>query len=1065
MLACLGASVARAQMTPRHFEHIRTLDGLSQSTVQAIAQDRFGFLWLGTQDGLNRYDGYSFTVLRHDGDSEAGTLTNSHVTALLADDADRLWVGTRAGLSQLGLSGGPGRLWTQGDLEQGLGLSGEITSLAQGADGTVWVGTKRGLAQLTPDSDRLIRFSRSGWPADWPDLADASIYSLSADSNGELWVGTMNAGVCKVGGTADRCFRHDPDEPGSLSADGIWAIHEDRSRRLWIAAFDGTLNLFDRAGETFVRHSLPSPGTDQTLHPRSLVDDASGRLWIATDRGLLEWDAHSGSGRFHRHESTAQDSLSHDFVISVLIDRGGILWAGTMNGLNKINTATDLFRRYRKAPGDAGLSHDTVTSFAVDPESIWIGTLGGGLNRLDRKTGAFDRPARRQGGSALSDDRVTALLAEGATDLWVGTFEGGLNRLDRTTGKVDVERHDPDRDTSLSANGVTRIYRDRSGSLWIGTFGGGLNRRLSSNRFQRFLPTGDPGSIHDSFIWSLYETSDGVLWIGSAGQGLAFMDGDRDAFHRLEIESAEQNEIDLESGAVYSFYEDDRGNLWIGTDSGLVQVARDRTDAPALARRYTRANGLSNDTVYGILQSDRGRLWISTNDGISRFDPRTGEMTRYDVSHGLQSNEFNLGAYHATDEGELLFGGMNGFNLFDPLGIGRNEHRPPVVLTGFSRLNEPAPLEAPIWATDEVEVGHRDYVVTFEFAALDFTDPSRNTYQYMLEGLDPSWVDLGTDRRVTYSGLAGGRYEFRVRGANNDGIWSDEEARLSVLVHSPPWKTTGAYLLYATLAALILGLILRSQHQKLKREARYNTALRVEVADRTRELARTNEELMSLNDRLARTAMTDPLTGLFNRHYLSAELEHELSRVDAADRRHLFMMVDLDRLKSINDTYGHEAGDRAIVRMAETLQETCRAGDSIVRWGGDEFLIVARDVDMPTARKIAGRICEQVSSTGVELDSGVSLESSCSLGMALFPFHESADGERKQHEALAIADRALYVAKISGRNAWVGLEATPTTPTSRLVEELNDNLEGLVANGRIKMHTSFETGLRLEKGA
>ena len=451
---------------------------------------------------------------------------------------------------------------------------------------------------------------------------------------------------------------------------------------------------------------------------------------------------------------------------------------------------------------------------------------------------------------------------------------------------------------------------------------------------------------------------------------------------------------------------------------------------------------------------------------MSRFDPRTEGFKNYDVSDGLQSNEFHFGAAYRGASGELFFGGVQGFNVFNPERLLHNVHVPPVVLTSFLKFNRSVPGLGPAAEVEKLGLGYRDDVVTFEFAALDYSAPASNRYTYKLEGFDEDWIELGGIHRVTYTDLAPGSYVFRVRASNNDGVWNEDGLALAIQVQAPPWRTPWAYAAYAL---MILGSIYgfwQVQRRKLAREAEYSRRLEREVESRTVELAERATELEVLNSKLVEASVTDSLTGLANRRFLLEYLDKE---VELIRRRYItmtagtlsedsfdlvFMMVDLDNFKTINDTCGHAAGDRVLQQLRRILEHACRSSDLLVRWGGDEFLVVGRDSIPDRLESLAERIRLRIEEHAFELDGGQVVRTTCSIGFACFPFIRSQLDALSWEQVVSVADRALYVAKRTSRNAWVGFLSTAKTPAKGLLAIVRDDPRRLADTALIDVRTS-----------
>ncbi len=824
------------------FQRISLEHGLSEALVTSAFQDREGFMWFGTQAGLNRYDGYSFTVFAHDFE-DPSTISHDWISSIAEDAEGSIWVGTLGGGLNRFERGSETFTRFRHDPVEPKSLSDDrIRSIFPDGRGRLWIGTDSGgLNLFDPATGAVERFAHDS--ADPASLSSDRVRSVFVDRLGAVWVGTDGGGLDRLDPETRefRHYRHDPADPSSLSDDRVRAVFEDGSGSLWVGTSEGGLNRLDRLAGTFDRFRH-RPGDDTSLasdEVRAIYQGLDGELWIGTNEGLHRWRPESASFTRYRHDPADPYSLSHDRVISIYEDRGGVLWVGTYGGLSKWNALTGDFLHY-KHTGSATdkLSNNYVTSFAEDPEGrIWVGTLGGGLNLLDRATDRFRHfrhdPRDRR---SLSDDRVVSLLVDRFGELWVGTLGRGLNHFRPQHGGFVRYVHDPEDPASLSWNGVTALVEDRHGDLWIGTYRGGLNRfDRESGTFTRFRhdPT-DPTSLSGDRVLSLLEDSQGVLWAGTLGGGLNRFDPEKGTFERFLHDPTDTRS--LSSNQVFAILEGPRGDLWIGTDGGLNRwSARRRAAGEPVFERYGKRAGLPSEVVYYILADEEGMLWMSTTAGISRLDPRTGSFKTFDTSHGLQSREFNFAAGFRARDGQVFLGGVNGFNAFYPDRIRENTHAPPVVITRFLKLNRPFDPGRPPSEVEEIELGFRDYVIAFEFAALDYTAPEKNRYMHKLEGFDPDWVDDGGLRRATYTNLAPGNYVFRVKAANNDGVWNEEGVAVRIRALPPPWRTWWVYAFYALAAGAALLAYARLQirkHQRAAELARTNAILKQEVQQR-----------------------------------------------------------------------------------------------------------------------------------------------------------------------------------------------------------------------------------------
>ena len=779
-------------------------------------------IWLGTRDGLNRYDGYNFKVYKHD-PKDPTTLPDNSILSLLEDDSGDLWVGTESG----GLS-----RWNrsqeifvryQHDPEDPGSLSGnQVRSIHRDQTGTLWIGTfDSGVSRWDPRSGHFESYRHD--PADPSSLSDDRIRALTHDRLGNLWIGTRG-GLNLLDPSTGTFIRYlsDPGQPASLQDDRVLSLLEDRLGTLWVGTYSG-LHRMDRATGTFT-HFVNDPDDPTSLSEntiRVIFEDSSGRLWVGTDGGLNLLQRDSGKFIRYRHSAASPNSLSSDRVASIFEDRGGVMWIGTWaGGLNKWNPASWAFAHHRRDPTMlAGLSSDAVLALSEDQAGqLWIGTHGG-LDRLDRLTGEFTNFRNDPDeATSLSDDRITALLHDSSERLWIGTQTGGLNRLDPGTRKFQRYRHDPTRLDSLGADGVMSLLEDHQGNLWVGTFGAGLSQLLEDGSFARFQHDPDnPASLSNDRVACLANDTGGALWVGTFGGGLNRFDRRAGSFLRLRNDPDRPDS--LSHNAVTALRVDPRGQLWIGTQGGGLQRL-DRLDEGGVFTIYSEADGLPNQAISGILPEEDQALWLSTNSGLSRFDLATETFKNYEVSHGLQSNEFNLGAHHRSASGEMFFGGVNGFNAFFPNAIESRPNGPPVVLTAFLKFGQPVQLETALQDLDEIHLDHHDHVVSFEFAALDYTAPARNRYAYRLEGLTEGWldwIDLDNHRRVTFTDLDPGSYKLQVKGANHNGAWNEEGVSLAITVVPPLWRSWWAYGLYISALTLTVGFFFDAERKRRQR--------------------------------------------------------------------------------------------------------------------------------------------------------------------------------------------------------------------------------------------------------
>jgi diguanylate cyclase (GGDEF)-like protein len=1052
LLAC--ASLPVQSSPPMQFTRLTAEDGLSQGAVMAMLEDSQGFLWLGTEDGLDRYDGYEIQRYVHDR-AQSSSLPDNWVSTLAQDRMGTLWIGT-AGGGVVGRNPNTGALVRLGAAagEFAVAANERVRLLFIDRDGRLCIATRdHGLVIVDRAQGASRRFRSDA--NDLTTLSSDSVLAITQDAKGNIWLGTQ-AGLDRLDLATNRVERQPLRQwlPAGAPSDlEVTALLTDNRGELWVGTNDGLVRISSAGHVTVYSSRAGDPHALPSERVQALLMDRSQRLWIGTAKGLALYQGQGNDFATYRHDPADPGSLPDDSVISLYEDSSG-LWVGTKTGgAAHWNSRSWSFGHHpREAAGQFGDANPSA--FATDADgTLWIATFGGGLSAINTRAGSVAHYRHRDGDSAsLPDDRVMSLLVDHDNMVWAGTMSGGLARLDRSTGRFHVYNYDPGDPTSLPASGVMSLLEDSRGRLWVGTFGGGLARfDRPTERFTRYASDpGDPSTLSSGRATALAEDKTGLIWVGTDGGGLCLLNPSNGRVIRFGHDA--QGTRGLSADTVYAIRVDGRGQVWVGTrGAGLDEVSGSALTPERIRfRNYSEAQGLPNSTIYGIEVGAGGRLWLSTNRGLARFDPVTGEVRNFGRLHGLQADEFNFGAHYRSREGELFFGGPGGYNAFFPDRLEFNGRPPPVVLTAFLKFNEPARLGLVPERISHLDLSYRDSVVTFEFAALDFTSPAHNHYRYKLEGFDKDWVDAGSKRSVTYTNLGGGQYTFQVRAANSDGIWNDAGLAIPVTVEPPLWATSWARIAYVFALGMLISAVWHNQHKKLRREALYAQRLQREVEERTTELARRNDDLKRANQRLREASVTDPLTGLGNRRYLYeavAPLVTPATEPAAVPTTAVLFVIDLDHLKPINDLHGHEAGDQVLIAVADILRRSCRASDILVRWGGDEFVIVYLDADMNAAEQLAERIRSSVAKRVFHCSDGRSVRTSCSIGFARFPFIHEAPNRVSWEQLLAVADAALYHAK-KERNGWIGWAGTAAAAgQAEMIAMLERNAESLECRG------------------
>jgi PAS domain S-box-containing protein len=813
------------------FERVSIEEGLSQSTVTCILQDKRGLMWFGTEDGLNRYDGYEFVIYRPE-PGNPNSLSSNAIFCLFEDRQGVLWIGTKNGLNRFDRENDTFTHWHKNTAGKGLTCDA-ILAICEDHEGNLWLGTADGgLNKWERKEDRFIAYQHDVTnPAS---LAGNHIRTLYFDHSGVLWVGTGDAGCDRFDLENERFVHYrntpgnpassaNPTGPTSLSSNTVTAIGEDRDGNLWIGTTGGLDQLVrhkNKKNHTFIHynhnpHNYGDPGSIGSPPVRCIYRLHTGELMIGTEGGLDRFNPEDETFTHYRYDPNDAHSLSNNIILSIYESSSNILWIGTEGGgFNKRVPYMVKFNHFRENPreneSNGCLRGKFVYSFYEDRQGmIWIGT-DKGLNRFDRRSGTFTSYTHNPDDPySLSNNFVFSIVEDRSGILWVGTWGGGFNKFDRETGRFTRYLSDPGDSLSLSHNIVLVLYEDREGEFWIGTRGGGLNK--FDRQKEEFVlyrnRADDPGSLSSDYVNVVYEDRSGTLWIGTE-TGLNKFAGKTGTCTRYAAGFSTSG--GLSNSSVLVIYESTSGIFWIGTRGGGLNRFDPHTNYFSY---YTVKDGLPNDTINGILEDDRGNLWISTNQGISRFNPGDKSFRNYRVKDGLQSTEFCRGAYLKSRGGAMFFGGVNGFNMFHPDHIKDNPYIPPVIFTGFKINNEsvaPAPgspLTQIITETELIELATKDYVFSFEFAALDYSSPSANQYAYMMEGIDRDWVYSGTRRFASYSTLPPRTYIFRVKGANSDGVWNEQGTSIRIVI-TPAFYQTWWFRIVASVALLffVLGI-------------------------------------------------------------------------------------------------------------------------------------------------------------------------------------------------------------------------------------------------------------------
>ncbi|MDM8525104.1 two-component regulator propeller domain-containing protein [Desulfococcaceae bacterium HSG8] len=967
------------------FDRINAEHGLSNDSVWGIAQDTKGFMWFGTFDGLNRYDGHSFKVYRSDPD-DPGSLSENAIRGLCADHTGVLWIGTWGGGLNLFDRETETFIHYKHRPDDPHSLSNNaIRTIYEDRPGTIWIGTMNGLNRFDREKKHFIRYQHD--PEDQHSLANSTVWAVCEDRSDVLWVGTEN-GLSRMNRETGKftSFRSNPEAPSTLSHNSVRSICEDSAGSLWVGTMKG-VNRFDRKTSQFTRYQH-NPGDPGSLSHNLIFlvhEDQAGIIWVGTwGGGLNQFDPETETFVHHTYNPGDPASLGNDNAFLFYEDRAGTAWIATDGGgISILDRNRKAFHHFRNIHGNANsLSHNAVRSLCEDRGTLWIGTNSGGLNKFERDTGRFTHYRNDVNDqTSLATDSVWTVHEDREGFLWVGGLGGvGLNKFNPETEIFTLYSNDPADSGTLSHNSVFTVYEDRAGILWIGTWGGGINRfDRETGRFTRYQNDPDnPGSLSHNQILKIHEDRAGILWVGTMG-GLSRFDRKTEQFTSYFHDP--DDSASLGNNLVASIHEDSGGSLWFGTvGGGLNKLSPGHGREKGQFIHYTDKHGLASNTVWGILEDDEGNLWLSTTRGLSRFNPLTETFRNYDAIDGLQGNSFLAGAYHKSPGGEMFFGGTNGFNAFYPDQITDNPFIPPVVITDFHLANKPVPigkdsvLKKSITETGHLTLTYRDQVFSFEFAALNYQSPGKNRYKYKLEGFEKDWNEVDSTRRyATYTNLDSGEYTFLVTGSNNDGLWNKEGAAVRIRIH-PPWWATWEFRITVGLILVFSGVTLfkwrmKAVHGERFRKIFFNHSVPMLLIDpeagtiseanpaASEFYGYTPDEFKGLNikqiNRLTREQISDTTRKIRTRqknsfvftHYLkngeARTVEVRSASVELRGREFLFSIVhDIsERIRAEEALRRSESNNRALLRaIPDIIFHLTEQGDFLQVYGAREDL-------------------------------------------------------------------------------------------------------------------------------
>ncbi len=851
ILAQFVSLLVDGQNQQLHFERIGTKEGLSDPNVTCIMQDSREFIWVGTRDGLNRYDGHQFRVFYCD-PADPESLSNNYITNIIEDAKGNIWVATSGGgFNKFNREKNCFKQYTHEQNDPNSVAGNNIGKIVEDKTGKLWIATNNGVNLFDPETNHFIRFSNNKNNPN--SISDNNVIIVFADKRGDIWFGTQNGGLNRFNSKDSTFVRYQANKtsPEAISGNNITAIFEDSNHRLWIGACSDGLNLFDRDTEKFTHFTKPSEAN--ALIGKSILsinEDDDSNLWIGSENGgvsLFNYKLQKFSN--YINDEIDDSSLSKNSAYSITKDNCGNMWLGLYaGGINLYKKSTNRFNHYKHSSKAGSLSNNYVLSIYEDRhENLWIGTDGGGLNRFDQKTGKSYLYKHDLMQNSIPGDYILTLDEDDKNNLWIGTWGSGLSKLDVKTQKFTNFKQANDH-SGLSSNNIYALTVARNGKIWIGTFGAGLDLYdEQSNRFIHFkCNKDDPKSISSDNIFSILEDKTGRLWVGTFDEGVCLYEPKTNSFIRFNKENKK-----LINNVVSHLTESKSGIIYACTVGGGLNYFDPSSFQffPIESR-----NKFAGESVYAALEDEKGNLWVSTNKGISKYGIETKLIKNYSTEDGLQEGEFKPHSAFSAKSGMLYFGGVNGYNSFLPGKIIESSYNPQIVLTDFKissksvpiakNEKDPSPLKQDISETKSICLSYDQSNISFEFESLDFASPNTKVYAYKLEGFDPDWNVVGSKNSAHYMNLGHGEYVFKVKNQNSSGEWSSKILVLNVTIIPPLWLTWW-FKIFSFI--LIAGSLYAFYKYRVSSINRKRIKLEDLVNERTAQIVQQSKKLEELN--------------------------------------------------------------------------------------------------------------------------------------------------------------------------------------------------------------------------
>ena len=821
------------------FSHFSVNNGLSQSVVKCIFQDSKGYIWFGTQQGLNRYNGYSFDNYLNN-PADINSISDNWIYSITEDKEGNIWIGTRNGLNKYIQKTGLFKQYMYNCNDTNSISSNYIYGLSVDFQGNLLANTPSALNIINPKTLATKRYLNSYIKNN--EISDEGRPILQT-KDGKIWMATADGLLSLDSNKKYFHFSDNKSNPNFLSNKNITALMEDSEGNLWIGSQTG-LNRLNLKNLTVSGYYLGSKGTESSNSNfiRSIKQDRNKKIWVGTNGGglfLLSLNNVFRISEQMNFTSASQntESLSHNIVLSLFIDQSDLLWIGTLNGIDKIDLKKRKFNIYKNSNdyNSVALIDNVIASVFKDRRNnLWIGNWGSGLNILDRSTGKVKHyTSQSKGNNYLSNNFVHVIYQDSKNRIWVGTRDK-INLFDSIKERfIPISQYfNTDKLPDFQNIRVNDILEDSFGLFWIATQNGLFKLDIKNQKYEIFLQGEGRNNVSSNLVYCIIEDFAHNIWVGTT-QGLDQYRREENSF--IHYRRNQDSSNTLSNNFIVSLCEDSSHNIWIGTTSGLNKFVT----SDSLFVYYSKKNGLPSNVIYEIQEDKNKNLWFATVEGLCMLNIYKNEFRIFEIEDGMQGKEFNTASFKASD-GELFFGGMLGVNYFYPDSIKENNYIPPVVITNIEKLNSQGKYILSPENFEDLRLSYQDYTFTIEFAALDFTNPSKNNYAYKMEGVADEWIELGNRRNMSFSNLPAGEYVFHIKGSNSDGVWNEKVTSLKIIIIPPIWKSKWAVVFYILLIIIFILLYVRFRERKLLQEQKI---LEEKVVSRTKEIALQKEKI------------------------------------------------------------------------------------------------------------------------------------------------------------------------------------------------------------------------------